>query len=332
MTNRYIATFPTGAQEVVTRILSQQLTNVQIEDLCNNLVVFSSTSPNEQAASLLCLNNVFLLMGKFGSSEMQDFDRIVDWITQRGRFQDALGQYLQQGEKQKYRIYFFQDTKSISLPSLQIKLKNWISRRFGLQYSAGAADIEVWVIRRKEGFSTIGVRLTKKQDYQQVLPPGELRPEVAYILAWLAKPKYTDVVLDPFCGHGAIPKAMLDNFQIKKVIASDLNIGKFMFRHPKLEIHRADFTALDFVADNSVDKIVTDPPWGIADGTNLDYLEVFNVLRSKLTHKGIAVVLLHSEIDVHNPTRMAGLEVNEAHDIIVGGKWAKIYVLVKVPS
>lgn len=51
---------------------------------------------------------------------------------------------------------------------------------------------------------------------QKKLNKGELRPEFSHLMCCCAKIGYDDIVCDPFCGFGSIPKQLFDNFKCKR--------------------------------------------------------------------------------------------------------------------
>ena len=65
------------------------------------------------------------------------------------------------------------------------------------------------------------LKLTYNRITEKSLQKGELRPELAYILAVLANLDSNKIVMDPFCGHGSIPRQIVKNFKYNMCFASD---------------------------------------------------------------------------------------------------------------
>lgn len=71
------------------------------------------------------------------------------------------------------------------------------------------------------------------------------------------------VMLDPFAGHGGIVKRLAQMYPKAQILASELDgdLAK------KLKgCRQADATNLFYLEDNSVDCVITDPPWGFWQG------------------------------------------------------------------
>ena len=71
------------------------------------------------------------------------------------------------------------------------------------------------------------------------------------------------VMLDPFAGHGGIVKRLAQMYPKAQILASELD-GDLA---EKLKgCRQADATNLFYLEDNSVDCVITDPPWGFWQG------------------------------------------------------------------
>ncbi|MBU0570289.1 hypothetical protein KKB40_05980 [Patescibacteria group bacterium] len=135
---------------------------------------------------------------------------------------------------------------------------------------------------RSEGFGLIGIQFTHRTNYEKVLKKGELYPELAHILCLVSEPNENDVFLDPFASHGSIPTQRATSFPYKKIIASDidqvvtdklqekvLKIRKEIIVRKTDMLNPTNLKATNLKA-SSIDKIVTDPPWGLYKETILD--------------------------------------------------------------
>jgi tRNA (guanine6-N2)-methyltransferase len=118
----------------------------------------------------------------------------------------------------------------------------------------------------------LAIRLTddrmRQRGYKVAHLPGSLRPSAAAALAWLSGPGDEDVVLDPFCGAATIliERAHLGRYQMligtdrdaAALEAARANVGP---RYQPIRLERAGAAALP-LDDASVDKVVTNLPWG----------------------------------------------------------------------
>ncbi len=124
-------------------------------------------------------------------------------------------------------------------------------------------DLEVWFLRRREGFCFVGIRLTKNPNYEKTLRKRELRPQIAHILCLLSEPRSKDVFLDPFAGSGAIPLERTA-FPYKEIIASDKDPNAYKYlkeRTNKLKkritVKNWDALDLEEIGNGTINKIVT---------------------------------------------------------------------------
>jgi tRNA (guanine6-N2)-methyltransferase len=131
--------------------------------------------------------------------------------------------------------------------------------------------IEVW-IQLLDQTALIGLRLTDRtmrhRDYKAASLPGSLRPTIAAAAILLSKPTDTDVFLDPNCGAGTIllerafygPYQNLLGGDIRQE-ALDATLENFGNKHKPCEFRTWDATSLP-LEDGSVNRVVTNPPWG----------------------------------------------------------------------
>jgi hypothetical protein len=162
-----------------------------------------------------------------------------------------------------------------------------------------------------------GIKISSHPDYQQSLQKGELRPEIAYFLNFAADPVKGGVLLDPFAGSGAIALAAAKNFDYQKIYAGEKSLtdpskspeensaspsplpssSKSSSKSPPKSNANAsprrhedksitwlemDGTKMAQMEKNSVDRIVSDPPWGIYN-SKLDIADLYDAFLEKST-------------------------------------------------
>jgi len=333
--NRYFATFVAGTKEIVTEILRREYKDISFEEIFDNLLVFKTDKQITPFTSIPYLNNVFLVINKFGSPEMQDFTKLTEWCLSKNTFINQFYTYADKYNFHQYKIQFFEDRISVSRQDDLSKLKVAID----LKHSSGFSDFEVWFLKRTEGVSFVGIRLTKKPDYQELLPKGELRHELSYILGYLSELKSTDTVLDPFSGHGSIPLTICKHFKVLKVIASDKEIGNIKtamsnerVKYSNLSIERLDGYSLESIKDESIDKIVTDPPWGAStevDNLKIKYEQMLNSFHRVIKHNGILILLTSQGELVDSLLKKVNFKLFHKYQVNVGGRGSYVYKLRK---
>ena len=201
------------------------------------------------------------------------------------------------------------------------------------------ADVEFWATLIEDEFF-LAVRLSDEtmrlRDYKAAHIPGSLRPSVAAAMGLLAQPKPDDIVLDPFCGAGTIliERAHLDRY--KALIGGDLdrvaldaartNIGP---RYKPIELHQWDAAALP-LPDRSVNRIITNLPWGVKHGSHPEnrrlYPRLFKEF-ARLVQPGGVVVMLTGETRLMSDLFRANtLRAEKIFRVSILGASAAIYV------
>jgi tRNA (guanine6-N2)-methyltransferase len=336
--NRYFSTFIHGTDKIIEKILIQDFPKIQIENLHKDLVIYTTDLPLQELQKIPFFSNTFLLLAKFESSEMQTLDKVIEWATTSKQLIANLKTF--SNTPINFRVLFFNEATSISIPKEKLtEIVEDISHSTGWTYSPSQPDNEIWFIIKKEDFNLAGIRLTKKHDYQETLEKGELRPELAYMLNFLSKPKETDYFIDPFCGSGAIPISRYTYFPAKKIIVSDSNIDNLKKKLKSLDHNLAKFETyskdgfrLKWIQRNSIDKIVTDPPWGeYSDVKELKdrYSEMLTNFSRVLKQDGVIILLVADQEIIQSLTPDTDLEISETHEIYVSGKKAYIMSLNK---
>lgn len=292
----YFSTFIPGLGEVVKEQLEKLLEGFKCQLLLDGLIVYQSESDPEEIKQLRFLNNSFL--------EVKPEEKI----------RVNLGK--------TFRVIFSKENEIVAVNRERLaRMEKKITELNRLVVDRAEPDFEFWFLERSEGFKFTGVRITKHPDYKDVLQKGQLRPELTNLLCLISNPQPIDVVLDPFAGSGAIP-AESANFPHKKIISGDIKTG-------------IDATKMADIADQSIDKIITDPPWGISVGTELDLPDFYSKMLSEfhrvLKPQGLAVILIGKkelfEIVLAKFTDKFCMQ--KKYDILVSGKKAAIYILTK---
>jgi tRNA (guanine6-N2)-methyltransferase len=150
-------------------------------------------------------------------------------------------------------------------------------------------------------------------------------------------------VLDPFCGYGAIPLECARSFPAKQIIASDndaalvVALQRKVASHGKasnVRVHRRDALHLTEIAAGSVQRVITDPPWGYFQQSDVDfaafYAQMLGEWARVLSAGGLCVVLTARKHEFEAAaTDTPALAVLVKYDILVSGKKAAVYKLQK---
>lgn len=292
----YFSTFISGLSEIIKARLEKELLNLNIDLLLDGLVVYSTDDEVSKIKTLRFFNNSFLLQ------------------SPKKKFVSVSGK--------TFRVVFSKENELISVNKERLsKIENKIAKLNNLTVDRANPDFEFWFLKRREGQEFTGIRLTRHPDYKTVLAKGQLRPELADILCYLSDPQKTDIILDPFAGSGAIGMAR-KNYPYDKIFSQDIKIG-------------FDATNMTDILDKSINKIITDPPWGISVGLDLNlpdlYFKLLSEFHRVLKPDGIAVVLMGNKdtfekILLDFPT----FKLINKYNILVSGKKASIYIIDKL--
>lgn len=304
--------------------LKDNVQDVRIEKLLDGLVIYETSVGLNTVRSFPIFSNSFVLLKKFEETSLPSFDFSLNKEITRGY--------------RTFRVIISKENQITGIDKNKLgKYEKYIHQGSGLSVDRTSPDTEIWITFRREGLNLIGFRITKNPNLEKVLHKGELRPQLAYILNYISEPDKNDIFLDPFAGYGAITKSRLEHFPAKEIIASDKDESLFLNLKQILKSERVehwDALALDELKSNSIDRIVTDPPWGIFIKTeNIEdfYVKMLEEFGRVIRFEGILVILtaqkeLFDKL-LKNSTKFSQIE---KWDILVSGKKSSIYKLKKI--
>ncbi len=324
---RYFATFTSGCQEIIASRLQNFSNNqLKVEELHDGLVIFSSDLTVNQLSELRFFTNIFGLTKDCGEQKsLEDAAGIIKTSDINCRDFKTFATYLRQGS---------QPASSAALGNLQ----NVIAAATGAQPTSFRPDLEFLLWLRDDKRALFGWRLPLAGFKKRSLEAGELRPEVAHIMGLVAALSSKHVVLDPFAGYGAIVRECLQGFHCQEVIAVEHN--EHLLPHlksiPHLVAKQGDAARLPHIVSRSIDRVITDPPWGRFEASspeNLRHLyfaslqQMHRVLRSK----GCAVILTGVDF-LPELAQETGFIQEKQYNILVSGQKATLYKLRKLAT
>lgn len=341
---KYFATFISGTQEIIEKILLERDRDLKILALLDGAVVFETCIAYD-SLNFFCFNNIFLLLHKKITSNSNNVLNIL--IKDILRQFDRLELSNPNPKFRTFRVVASIENKLVAVDNnLKSKLESALCRATGLTLNKSNSDMEFWLLYRSEGVAYFLKRLSKHTAYDKILKKGELHPELAYMMCKLSNPKHSDIVLDPFCGYGAIPFQRTKRFPFMQMIAFDINDeaitatkNKFKGRIPKgVVIKKLDIACIGkHLRTESVDAIITDPPWGIYEELKVSIYEFYECFMQSLTSLlkvGGRMVLLTAKKEEFNQLIRCfpELDLLETYNILVSGKKSSIYVIRKCKS
>lgn len=321
-------------KNVVSDALKHICADVQIRRLGDGIVLYVTNAPREKIRSLRFFNNTFVVITFSEQLNAQDpLKQLIKAVREDTTLEMKLKRLL--SKKGRYTIMASVENEPASIPSTQRrKLEKTMSAVFALVPDRQHPNLEFWLLARKEGYGFFGLRLTRHERYDRAPEKGELRPELAHLLCLLSEPSAQDQFLDPFCGSGAIPIERAKTFPFLEVWATDSSLQlvhklQERVKQLKIPIHvsRADALRLTSFQDDSFDKIVTDPPWGVFQGQSINYFAMLKELRRVTKRGGLVVLLLSRGESLEKMLQQLSLELIHKFDILVSGQKATVYKL-----
>jgi len=339
--NTYFATFITGTSQLVESQLTK-LGNISVAKIYDGLIVFRSSRSWKELQNIRYLNNLFLLLAikENRRSGKGALDELMNTIARQGVRTSAAFQEIVRG-KRSFRVFASVENETVSMSRRLLQgVERRIQKGSGLRLNIQKPNLEFWFISRREGVVLFGLRFTRVRAETKQRRKGELRAELAHVLCLLSEPKSFDVVCDPFVGYGAIAIERARSFPYQRIYASD--IDEMLVRELRrktggiknMKVAQANALRLD-LPDASIDKIITDPPWGEYQGMpSLErfYEEMLSEFRRVLKADGIVVILIGPketfEYVLQNKFGQI-FAMNSKYDILVSGKKAAIYKITR---
>ena len=228
---------------------------------------------------------------------------------------------------------------------------NAVAERFGATYySRSRGDrpphgTTSWRVTIEEQTAVVGLRLASRPLHRRIWKqrsvPGTLHPPLAAAMAYLAHLRPGDRVLDPCCGAGTLLIEASHLVQGLALIGSDTSRPSLQAAtanargQARIRWALADAGSMP-LADNSVDRILINPPWqrqvdaqaALTAGMQSLWWEARRVLR----RDGLLVALIQDTDNLgHDMRASGGWAVTERRKISLFGAHPEIVVAKPCP-
>jgi len=341
----YFSTFISGFQDAVNYLVKDLIKDVVVLKILDGLILYETNMNIEKIKAIKIFNNSFLLINKYKPTGSNSIEFALEQFIRIKKRNEQVKSVLESIKPKTFRVVTSEENKLTSInKDLRNRAETRISKDYLLQIDRLNPDIEFWVISRSEGIVLIGLRITRHRTSDKFLLKGELRPELSCLLCWLSEPSREDVFLDPFCGYGSIPIERSVLMGYKEIIASDIDSKKLLYLNKKIEdikirnnfiLRNDDFFSNIVLKESSIDKIVTDPPWGDFEGLQEDPSNYYRRFITKslfyLKENGILVFITSRKSETESILKELESKITLILklDILVSGKKTGVYKLVK---
>lgn len=341
--NYYYSTFVPGLLEPVKDSLLRALKHCLVRIELDGLIAYETNAEVNDIRNLVFVTNTFRIL----KSLPQDTRRIIaDMASQVLADRSLRIRPVRRDGKgpQTFRVITSVANHLVPLDQRLMKqLEQKISSQTRLRPNRSKPDHEFWLLQRSEGFGFFAIRVSHHKSYDKMLQKGELRPELANILCRLSRPSHGELFLDPFCGSGAIPLQRA-RFSVGLIFASDSDqhkIDSLKLRIRKLGLQKKIIARCENALDlrrfenGSIHKIVTDPPWGHFESTQIPLDEFYDRMLAEfcrlLAPEGLLVVLTAQDaiLETTIQKNASKLETLKRFNILLSGKKAAIHVLLR---
>lgn len=328
--NRYMATCVPGIGSVAADEIREVLKNINNISVSRGKVIFDYLSGDIDYNNLKCVDNLYKLFRVFTvgrhKADLAGIEKYVKDIDfeMNEEYQLPLKVIVSASRSGKHTYSRYDAAKQIE--NILVSTGKFITGDNTNHDLAVRVDIlgDNCAIYKQ---LTISQMRFRGDDFHSAR--GGIRPSIAHCLVRLSQPKNDDIFYDPFCGAGTIPFERAF-YKSKKIFASDYNSDVLEIARKNLNksiiVFLAD-AAKSNMKNNSVNKIVTNMPWGKqikVDNIDKLYLDFLREVKRILSVDGIAVILtdqvelienLCGELEL-NCTRVTELSLHGLHPVI----------------
>lgn len=327
----FVSTFTTGFKKVVEKNLPEIVSGCKILNIFDGIVHYKFNGNSHDLEKVVYFNNTFFV--------------IKSWCNFSGNFSTMVNDFCNENKyllisKGSFRTRFVRENQFEKVDKkLVIKVEENVLKRSKLKIDRVSPSTEIWFNIRREGFAFCGQLISKREFTEKNLNKGELRPELAYLMCCFAELKENDVIAEPFCGYGSIPIQLAKKFHFLHLYVSDIDEEKITVLKEKKYFKQNDFVSVEVqdafslkqIKDNSVDVIISDPPWGFFEDVgdiSLFYDKMFCSFKRILKNDGKMIILSARKDELEYAAEKNNYKIIEKVDTLVNGKKACVYMII----
>ena len=327
----FVSTFTTGFKKVVEKNLPEIVSGCKILNIFDGIVHYKFNGNSHDLEKVVYFNNTFFV--------------IKSWRNFSGNFSTMVNDFCNENKyllisKGSFRTRFVRENQFEKVDKkLVLKVEENVLKRSKLKIDRVSPSTEIWFDIRREGFAFCGQLISKREFTEKNLNKGELRPELAYLMCCFAEINENDVIAEPFCGYGSIPIQLAKKFHFLHLYVSDVDEEKITALKEKKQFKQNDFVSIDVqdafslkqIKDNSVDVIISDPPWGFFEDVgdiSLFYDKMFCSFKRILKNDGKMIILSARKDELEYAAEKNNYKIIERVDTLVNGKKTCVYMII----
>ena len=331
----FISTFATGFQNIIKKNLPELIKGVKILNIFDGLIHYQYNGNSRDLEKILYFNNTFFVIKTYKTQNNNEIDcftmLINDFYKEKKYFLISKG---------TFRVRFSNENQFVKIDKKVIqKIEENVIKNSKMKVDRVSPSTEIWFSKRREGFCFCGQLIFKREFTEKNLNKGELRPEIAYLICSFSDIHPNENILEPFCGYGSIPIQLVKKFHFNHLFACDIDEHKISLLKEKKQLQNKDSVSifcedaltLNNIPDKSIDKIITDPPWGFYEEVGdilCFYDKMFEsferVLKSK---ESFVIILTARKTELEEIIQKHKYNIVEKIDTLVNGKKAAVYKL-----
>jgi len=335
----YLVSCTTGMEEFVAELLRRDVPGASILWVDAGLLCLSAGAAEGALERLAYTSNCFKVLRRCPPGTV---DQAVTQLIREPDWTRAAREMVRSASR--FRLVLSDENRTVAGdPRARAQLVRAIESGCHIRHAPRGGGVEFWVLRRRNGAVFFCIRLSRRRAAEKARIPGQLRPELAELLCEISEPCADDVFLDPFVGSGAIVVARVRR---PYNIAFAFDIDEYKARAFRREAHELqrrkiarggpiiarceDARCMTSLEDGFVDRVVTDPPWGLFSGLPEGSADLYrDALREmvRVTKPGGVIVMLLGRTEKAEAIARVtqyGLELVQRLNILVSGKKAMV--------
>lgn len=179
-----------------------------------------------------------------------------------------------------------------------------------------------------------------KPKWRRGFVPAGINPSLAYIMCMIANLSTENILYDPFCGSSVIAVTAIKEFNVKRVMCSDisnkailqsnLNFESAGIENEKYKLFKGDISKLKLNKRN-IDRIVSNLPFGIREGNHQGnvqaYRDLANLAQRVLRKQGLLVLLTQEKKLIYDTFKKDIWNVKSVASVEQGGLNPDIFLI-----